>query len=113
MINNTVNGDAEMIPGVVVFDSHTSQTVRPRNSIASKHTTNGYSNSHVLASEKRKYTQSRPSGSGDAWKKIRGAELCAAALHEQNDPGLLVDNNLISLHKYCGLHRKRNQLASR
>ena len=50
MINNTVNGDAEMIPGVVVFDSHTSQTVRPRNSIASKHTTNGYSNSHVLAS---------------------------------------------------------------
>lgn len=27
-----------------------------------------------------------------AWKKIRGAELCAAALHEQNDPGLLVDN---------------------
>ena len=48
-----------------------------------------------------------------AWKKIRGAELCAAALHEQNDPGLLVDINLISLHKYCDLHRKRNQLASR
>jgi hypothetical protein len=28
MINNTVNGDAVMIPGVVVFDGHTGQTVR-------------------------------------------------------------------------------------
>jgi hypothetical protein len=65
------------------FEGHSSQTVRPRNSSARRHTTNGYPNSHVFAREES--VSLGRAALAMLGEKIRGP--ACAALHEETSSG--------------------------